>query len=257
MSSESFGISGGSVRSVDRAIDLLLALAKADEPMGLRELARAAGLPASTVQRLVVSLEHRELIQKDRGYFRLGPAVVLLAGTFLAGDTLLRVALPVLEELTALSGETSTLYLRIGFERVVSQRVNSPHPLRYTLRVGQRLPLHIGAGGLVLAAAMSDSEVSQYLATVGPMRLASGKLLSAKVLLERLRAVRQAGYAISVGERDLEAASVAAPVVKPGTGTVASVGITGPAARITKDKLEALSAEVRQAAGEIARMYAL
>jgi IclR family transcriptional regulator, acetate operon repressor len=253
MSSESSSVS---VRSVDRAIDLLLALARADEPMGLRELARTVGLPPSTVQRLVASLERRELILKDRSYFRLGPAVVLLTGAFLAGDTLLRAALPALEELTALSGETSTLYLRIGFERVVAQRVNSPHPLRYTLRVGQRLPLHVGAPGLVLLAAMPDNEISQYLERVIPVQLASGKSLSAEELMERLREVRRAGYAISLGERELESASVAAPVVKAGKGTVASVAVTGPASRMTNDKLQALSLEVRRAAQEIARLHA-
>ena len=46
-----------SVRSVERAVDLLTVLEKAGHPMGVSDLGRAAGMPKATAQRPRAVLE--------------------------------------------------------------------------------------------------------------------------------------------------------------------------------------------------------
>ncbi len=240
-----------SVRSLERAFDLLERLERLRAPSGVRALESATGIPKATAQRLLDVLERRGYVQKDRGRYFLAAGVVRLARGFLAGDSLATIALPVLQELTALSGETCSLYIRQGFDRIIVQRVESPHPLRQHTAIGERLPLHIGGSGQVLCGGMPETLLRQYLEALSPVRLASGKSLSKKELWARCQQAQLRGYAIGVDERWDGVSSVAAPVVQKDKGVVAAINIAGPTSRMPVEKLEQLSLEVRRAAREI------
>ncbi len=137
-------------------MDLLEHLESLRAPAGVRSIEAATGIPKATAQRLLDVLERRGYVQKDRGRYSLGARTVRLARGFLLGDSLVTVAMPVLQGLAALSRETCGLYVWQGFDRVLAQRVESPHPLRHHTPIGERLPLHIGASGHILCAGMPE-----------------------------------------------------------------------------------------------------
>lgn len=244
-----------SVRAIDRALDLLLTIEKAERPLGLTELARATGIHKATVQRIAGVLERRGFVQKEQGRYQLGAGIVPLARAFLTGNSLTRAALPLLEELALVSGETASLFVRQGFDRVVVQRVDSPHPLRYSVRIGQRLPLYVGASGLVLAAAMPEGELRELLCQLGEVRLATGETLTREMLRQKIQRIQQQGFAISQEEREIGVVSVSAPVVLSGRGTVAAIAVTGPPSRMTPEKVEFLVIETRRVAQEMTAAY--
>ncbi len=223
--------------------------------MGVSELGRAVGIPKATALRLLGVLERRGLVQKEQARYQLGAGVVPLARAFLSGSSLNRAALPLLEELALVSGETVSLFIRQGFDRVVVQRVNSPHPLCYNVRLGQRLPLHVGASGLLLAAAMPEAELQALLDQLGEVRLANGQTMTREALLARIQQVRQQGYAISREEREIGVVSVAATVMLPGRSAMAAIAVTGPPSRMTSEKIEFLVTETRRVAMEMASAY--
>lgn len=242
----------GSVRSVERAIDLLSALETTDHPMGVTELARATAMPKATTQRLLTVLEGRGLVQKEQGRYQMGVGAVPMAHAFLLGNNLTRAALPVLQELAQATDETASLYVRHGFHRVVVQRAEGTNPLRYTMPIGQRLPLHLGAAGLVLAAAMQESELQRMLQKLGEMRTADGQPLSREELSTKLRLARQQGFVVARDERTMGVVSIAAPVARPGKPTSAAIAVTGLPSRMGESKTEQISIEVRRAAQAIA-----
>ncbi len=227
------------------------ALERLRAPAGVRALEGITHIPKATAQRLLDVLEKRGYAQKVGGRYALGVGTVRLARGFLAGDNLATIALPVLQQLTALSGETCGLYVRQGFDRILIQRVASPHPLRQHTAIGERLPLHIGASGQVLCGGMPDDLLHHYLEALPPVRLASGRALSKKDLSARCQQVRLRGYAIGVDERWDGVSSVAAPVVRAGKEVIAAINIAGPSSRMPMEKLEQLSLEVCRAAREI------
>lgn len=241
-------------RSLERALHLLLVMGEAAKPMGLTELSHATQLPKPTVQRLLSVLEKHGFCEKWQGGYYPGIALLPLAHAFLLGKELTRVALPVLQELAQTSEETASLFLRLGFHRVVVQRVDGRHPLRYVLPPGQLLPLHVGMGK-VLAAGMPESELHQMLDQVGEIRLATGERVTHKSLLAELDRIRRQGYVVSRNERTMGAASVGAPVVDGNGTTIAAVAVAGHTDRLTTKKLEQLSIEVRGAAKAIAERY--
>jgi DNA-binding IclR family transcriptional regulator len=242
-------------RSVERTLHLLLALEEAGRPMGLTELSRATRLPKPTVQRLLSVLERYGFAEKWQGRYHLGITVLPLAHAFLLSKELLRVTLPILQELAQATEETASLFVRSGFHRIVVQRVDGRHPLRYVLPTGQRLPLHVGSSGKVLAAGMPGAQLSQLLDGIGEIRLAAGESVSRERFVAELDRVRRQGYAIGCNERTMGAVSVAAPVVDAGGSTIAAVTVAGRSDRLTLARLEQLSVDVRSAAQAIAERY--
>ncbi len=247
----------GSIRSVERALALLRALEGSGRPRRLIELVQETGMPKATVQRLLGVLEKSGFVEKQDGRYQLGVAVVPLAYRFLVGNSLTRASLPVLQELAAVSLETATLYVRHADHRVVVQRVEGQNPPRYSMPVvvGQRLPLLLGAAGHILAAAMPEDELARLLEKTGEIRMANGALLAHEELRARLDRIRRDGLAVSRDERTVGVVSIAAPIVVPATGTIASLSVTGLASRLIDKKVEQLSIEVRQAAQAIAERY--
>lgn len=248
---------GSSVRAVERVLDLLTALERFSRPAGLTEISGVTGLHKATVQRLLMTLERRGFVQKERGLYQLGMAIVALSRAFLTGNSLTKSAAPVLEELVAITGETASLYVRQGEDRLLIQRVESPSPLRFVLRVGERYPLYSGSTGQVLCAAMPDDELLPYLHRVGTIELANGRTLTKEEMYERLEQVRRQGFAACMDERVLGISSIAAPVVHPKLGVIASVVVTGPSTRLTKEKITNFSNEIQRAARNIAERYCL
>jgi len=241
-------------RSLERALHLILAMEASGQPMTLTELSKASQIAKSTVQRILSVLEKYNFVKKWQGRFHLGIIVLPLAYSFLVGNELTRVALPVLQELAQLSEETASLFVRLDFKRILVQRVDGPYPLRFPLPVGQQLPLHIGIGK-VLAAALPKDELQQLLKEVGSYKLATGKVITPKMLLDELEEIRRDGCSISISERAIGSASVSAPVNDPNGMTIAAIAVSGNTDRLNLKKLKHLSIEVRAAADAISKRH--
>lgn len=244
-----------SVRSLEKALDILDYLEKTGSPRGVRAIEQDTGIPKATAQRLLEVLESRGFVRKHEGKFALWVGVIPLARSFRAADTLTRSAQPILRALVELSGETCSLYVRQGRERILVERVESPHPLRFQTPIGERLPLHIGASGIVLCSGMADAELEGYIASLDVVRLADGTLETREELLARVRAARRDGFAIGVGERLEGVSSVAAPIDTKDRGIIAAINIAGPSTRLDADMLARLAIEIRGAARELSETY--
>lgn len=236
-------------RSLERALHLLWVMETLGRPQNLTELSLAVQLAKPTVQRILSVLERYHLVEKRQGRYHLGVGVLPLAHGYLLGNDLSRAALPVLQELAVATGETASLFVRLGFQRVVVQRVEGANPLRYVLPIGQRLPLHLGVGK-VLAAAMPEEELLQMIDSLGEMHHARGVVLGKAQFLADLKKIRKQGYAVSSNEREFGVASVAAPILDFGGGVVATVAIAGPVDRLGP-KTDELVIEISRAARAI------
>lgn len=76
-----------------------------------------------------------------------------------------------------------------------------------------------------------------------------------EALLGELDRVRQQGFSISVSERNMGIASVAAPIFGPEGQTLAAIAVIGTVDRIGEEKARQLSIEVRRAALAITDTY--
>lgn len=219
--------SGEGVIAVTRALKLLEAFGVNDAHLSLADLSRRTGMHKTTALRIARTLgASNYLVQREDGNWRLGRAAGWLGACYQATFDVHELVDPVLRELTVQSGESASFYVREGDQRTCLSRVNGPHTVRHHVRVGLALPLHLGAPGRVILA-FSGEPGSIY------------------------ESIRQRGYHISVGERDPEVSSIAAPVFGMSWRLLGSVCISGPLSRLTETQLLTLVPVITQAANQL------
>lgn len=222
---------GGGVIAVTRALSLMEAFAVGESTLSLAELSRRSQMHKTTVLRLARTLALSQyMVQADDGQWRLGPAAGWLGARYQAGFDVNRVVEPTLHELVEATGESASFYVREGDIRACVARVEGPQSVRHHVRVGERLPLNKGAPGRVILA---------FSGAAG----------------EPYESIREQGFQISMGEREAEVASVAAPVFGLNWRLLGSICISGPSARLPKTKLMKHAKSVIRAANQLS--YAL
>src|SRR5688500_14509329 len=124
------------VRAVQRALDVLDALAESPEGRTLAQLAEAANLPKSSIFRYLATLEARGYVERDgeRGRFRVGRRLVTLHSRRL--ELLAHAARPHLDELRDRFQETVNLGVLDGGRVTYLQIVESPQAMRFAAREG-------------------------------------------------------------------------------------------------------------------------
>jgi DNA-binding IclR family transcriptional regulator len=223
--------SDGGVIAVKRALQILEVFEIGDQHLTLAEISRRAGLHNTTVLRLARTLAlSGYMVQKEEGTWRLGAAAGWLGARYQAGFDINDVVEPTLRQLSVETKESASFYVREGAVRSCISRIEGPQSVRHHVRIGMRLPLNLGAPGEVILA-FSGAEGSEF------------------------EVIRRRGYHLSMGEREPEVSSVAAPVFGLNWRLLGSMCISGPTARLSKAKLQAHAKTVMNAANQLS--YAL
>lgn len=240
-------------QTVHRAFDILETFTIQRPSLSLAEISDAVRLTVPTTHRLLKALQSEDMIYWDSGSRRysLGPGVMRLAGVVLNRDDLVRVAQPGLEQLRSLTTETVGLHWLIGEERVCLVELASPLPIKMTSGVGRAYPIHAGAAGKVILAAMPDRQARTLLeSAIRTKRISPARR---QALLDELPAIRRMGYATSQGETVPGAAAVAMALLNSAGAVVAAINITGPADRLTSAKMREASESLRAVGSHIMR----
>lgn len=239
------------MRSLERAIDVLEVLETSRTALRLSEVARRANLHVATTARILSVLESRGRVEQDPSGYRTGVAMLFGAHAYLATNRIAVAAPTVLQQLAAATGLTASVFVRAGASRAVVARVEGADPLRYVLPIGERLPLHLGAGK-VLAAYMDESELETVHTGTTSFTKADGGQVDVEDFRAELAAIRDRGWAESRDERVVGAASVAAPVLAATGACLAAMQVAGPAHNPAFEDATALGHEVVQAATALA-----
>jgi IclR family acetate operon transcriptional repressor len=224
-----------------------------DEPLlGVSEIAAKIGLHKSTVSRILATLELENLVERDpqTRRFRLGLGVIAMAGPLLADLDVRRVAYPVLRELSRRTGETAALMLWDGGEAVCVEQVPSTHQVKHTTPLGTRYNTAASSSVQIFLAQLDPSAVRSLLlkGVVDHPALTEAAL---DAYLVRLRGIAEQGYAVNYGETSLEEVGVAAPVFDHRGELAATVLLSAPRFRISREHLSAITEAVTAAAGEV------
>ncbi|MCK9927538.1 hypothetical protein MXD62_10205, partial [Frankia sp. Mgl5] len=136
------------------------------------------------------------------------------------------VLLPEMERLRDLVGETISLYVRDGNERIRIQAVQSNYAIRRVAPIGARMPLSVGASSKVLVA-FEDEAVRKSIL----QELEWPESIDREMFIQQLKQIRLQGYATSVEERELGTAAISAPIINHNGKLTAAVAISGPSNR--------------------------
>jgi DNA-binding IclR family transcriptional regulator len=225
--------------AVERAADLLFLIAERGEA-SLTDLARAIGSSGSAVHRILTALKNKGLIQQstENGPYSMSWSILALTQRLTAQTDLRSLSLPFMTELRDLTGETVTLNVRSGFDRVCIDQVEGPHEVSWRQDIGKISPLYGGATGKVLLAYLEPEELKAFWRTVKMQKLTPYTVTSREELLKEIELIRNRGYAFGTQDRLIGVAGIAAPIFDSSGHAAATLTIAGPADRCTSDRLE-------------------
>lgn len=222
----------GRIQSVDRALRILLAFG--EEPttaLTVAELARILDVHKSTASRLVGTLVEAGFLERGDGGgdapLRLGAEIGRLGRIAARKRDLPGLAAPVLGEVAAATGETTTLAVIVGGDAVTVAERAGAHVVGPHSWLGRRSPLHSSSDGKVLvafgAAALPD----------GPLaRITAATVTDRRRLNAELARAREDGWATAEGDFEPGLNGVAAPVLDTAGRCVAAICVSAPSYRL-------------------------
>jgi IclR family transcriptional regulator, KDG regulon repressor len=245
------------LQAVERAADLLSAMAQASGPVGVRELSVRMGFSKSSVHRILVSLESRGFVEMDPvscGY-RLGVRAMEV-GLAVVDQMELDVACrPFLEELLRHTNETVNLAIldEADGQVVYLVKLEPAQSIRINTRLGARRPAHSTALGKALLAELEPGRLESILRR-GPLAGLTGRTITdPEELMSHLQLCRERGYAVDDEEFEEGIICVAAPVRGYGGSASTAVSVSSPGFRTPPGRVDELGELVRSSARDISR----
>ncbi len=250
-------VPGGGTQSAARVGDVLLMFVSDPGPIGVTTIARHLGISKAVVHRILQSLVSRQLLAVDAGRssYMLGPAVAALGARALQDLDLRVVSQPVLAELQVETEETTTVSLLVGTARVYIDQVVSLREIRMTVELGRTFPLHAGSSGKAILA-FAPTELRERILRAPLARLTPETTIDPEGLDRDLDTIHAAGVAVSRGEREQGAASVAAPVFSFDGAVTGAISICGPVTRFDDDAVALFTPLVKAAARRVTNLLA-
>jgi len=240
-------------QTVQKALNLLEALVKSNQPRRLTELSRELGLTKPNVYRLLSTLSILGYVKKDPATSRYSPTLKLWEmGSMLVRDVDLQsVSGPRLRKLCEETRESVQLAVWDNGYVVYVDKVDSPQPLKAITSIGSRVPATVVSTGKALIAWMPPQALDAAMDHV--KRYTPLTMTRRKDVERDLEETRERGYAVNRGEFRVGVCGIAAPVRDRNGSVVASIAVWGSEKNILGARRDELAAMTVSAARDISR----
>jgi DNA-binding IclR family transcriptional regulator len=237
-------------RAVDRAAQMLLALASGTPRLGVSEISDLVEVPKPTVYTMLRTLERHGLVAQEveGGKYALGPAVLRLGNAYLDGSELRARSASWTDMLARQSGEAVWVGVLSGHNVVVVHHALRPDDLVQILEVGAAVPWHACALGHAIVAHLDDDQQKAMLARPA-QRLTGRTVTDPEALRQALTATRERGYAVEDQEATVGDAGIAAAVFDWSGRAVGALGVVGPTERLLDAARQARLADAVRSTG--------
>lgn len=215
------------------------------------DLARALDLPVTSTLRILASLTAEGLLEKEDGYYHLGPALIQLGTAALSRVEVRTLALPILGRLADATNETAHLAIPVDDRALIVAVHDSPHPLRAASRPGYSADLHCSSTGKIFLAFLQGRSPYALYSKVRLQRRTPHTLVELDSIERECAQIREQGYSVDDEEYHEGVRCVAAPVYGADGKVVAAIGITAATVRLPREQVAARAIAVVSAAREL------
>lgn len=243
----------GQVQSLKRALSILNVIAENPPGLSLTAIAKSLTLAPSTTHRLLTTLQEERYVQYDRDSSRwqIAMQAFVTGNGFLVSRDLVTVARPYMRRLMELSGETVNLAIADGDKVIYLAQVESREMMRVFSKPGNSVPLHCSGVGKAILMAMGARDVARIIETQSLIKLTDKTITDPNLLYDELSSSRKLGFAVDDEEHAIGLRCAAAIIYDEHAEPLAGLSISGPAARISKDRLLELGQITVEVATEI------
>jgi len=244
------------VPAVDRAARILSLLRAKARPMTIAEVADATGWHKSSVHKLLVTLCHHGLLDRNDAtkQYSLGIALIEYGQFVLKNLDVAYAAKTFLQELAAYSGETANYCILRGTQMVVVDSIESKVDLRVVPPIGTMNSITAKSNGKAVLAYFPKDEVDKIIQAEGLPAFTKNSITDADVFKKELSAVRKRGYAMDMEEFREGISAVSAPVFDSAKRVVGTLSLVAPASRMTKAKVPDLGRKCSELAAQLSAM---
>lgn len=245
------------VQTIERVAFILDIVGRYPNGLSLGDLAHEANLPKGSAHRLLSSMTYFDFVRQDptTKNYHLGFKLVDLGNLLLSQIDLRSEARPFLIHLSESVKETIHLVVLDGNMALYIDKVDlytKSSGLQMISRLGSRIELHCSSVGKVLLANMEDSDAEAIISNTGLTRRTAKTITDPSQLMRHLSSIREKGYAIDDEENEGGIRCVGAPIRNERGQVKAAMSISGPATRITPERIETeLKQRVCETAGQI------
>ncbi len=235
-----------------KGLDLLMIIARA-KPGGLRlvDLQREAGADKAVLVRLLNGLQVRDFVRRDDGArYRLGPAAMELAHSFLAGIDVRAAAVVTMRRLVAESGETVHLGALRDVAVIYLDKIEAEHTIRMHSQIGSLMPAYSTALGKAMLAAGPPELVDRTIGAGMPSRTPR-TITTPEALRRELESVRARGFAIDDLENENGVRCVGAAILDHQGAIAGALSVSAPAFRFSLEDALRLGPKIASAAQEV------
>lgn len=230
------------VNSVAKAFAVLHAFSAAQPALSVSEIAMASKLDRGTAFRLVHTLASLGYLRAVGRKFRLTLKCLDLGYLALSSQDLWAHAQPLLDECVPDFCDAASLGALEGPDVIYLARVDRNLDRHNNhVKPGRRIRAYGSALGHAILAFLPLTRQVEVLASAERVKLSERTLTGLDELLERLRQVRQQGFAVSDGENAYGLRTVGVPVFDASGQPVAGVSMTIDAQRMPMDEFVALA----------------
>lgn len=236
-------------QSIQRAARLLRELAARNKQgMRLIDVAQSSGLQRPTVHRMLKCLAAENLVSQDpqsRRYF-LGPLVFELGITAGPRFNIRDMCADALDRIAAETGDTVFLTIRSGDDSLCVDRREGAFPIKtFTVDVGVRRPLGVGAGSLAILTALPEEEIEEVVARIANRLPAFGRL-TATELLALVKRARKVGYVLNDVRTLSGVTAIGAPIFDTNGRPIAAISVSAITSRMTTTRQRELAETLRR-----------
>ncbi|MET3288762.1 UNVERIFIED_CONTAM: IclR family KDG regulon transcriptional repressor [Brevibacillus sp. OAP136] len=231
-----------SVKSVDRALQILHLLSLRREGYGVTELSKKIPLNKTSVYRMLSTMVQHGLVKQDpeTERYKLGYKILQLSSSFLESIDIRKEAEMYLKELEEMTNEVIHLVVYDQGVVVYIETLEGNQTLRMHSKVGRRAPMHCTSVGKVILANLPMEEAMQIIEKHGLNQHTPTTITSKDALFQHLQKVKQQGYALDLEENEPGIRCIAAPIFDPMGRVTASFSISGPTIRMSDQRLTEL-----------------
>lgn len=233
------------VKSAGRILEVLELLARASEPLTLRQIVAELGYPKSSAFNLLQTLVSRGYaVREEPERYRLNDACRSGPGWTSGKDAqLIAIAQPILQRLRDETGESVFLGVPAPGRRAktIAKSV-SRQAIRYDSELSGSFPSYCSAVGRIFLAQLEPKMVDDYMASERLVRHTERTVVDRVEIRRILAEVRERGYAISDQEVEIGGSGIAAPLHDAGGAVIAALNIAVVSARFEFNRGDVLSA---------------
>lgn len=243
------------LKTLDQALKILVSFTKEKPEWGARELAKELDLNHTNVYRILSTFEKNQFLVKDpiTKKYSLGLPIWELGLIMYDNLSVPQLIRPIMQKLMDQSGESIFLTGLAGDEGLTLDVMEPDNVVKYSVSVGSRAPLYVGASYRSILAFLPDERIQKVIS--GHLQAYTPTTITdPDELMVELKTIRDQGWARSDGEYTKDVIALAVPLFLPDGKVIASLTVSGPTYRMSEEKIEYCLELLQQAKSEITEL---